>query len=231
MSRVLRRSCVCNSLAHCCAPQRCWLVHQAFNDSCRLLHCCRPATASGTTRRRRGATPLVSAAAAAAAAAAASAALAAEWQLRVRFFSYPAVFLLPPLCSGTRAELLTQASRQAMTDLVHEIFAGLEAIPEPQLSPYASLAHGTPRLQASATTLIKTLRARCMVSCKTRAPGAWLVHGCLTRRTAAADKACTAYLNPMHDTALAKSRSGRCGVPKSLCCLPCRCLQVTSRFQ
>eukprot|EP00887_Chlorella_sp_A99_P008000 scaffold12.g8000.t1 len=47
------------------------------------------------------------------------------------------------------SELLTQASRQAMADMVQEIFAGLEAIPEPDMSPYASLLHGTPRLQVS----------------------------------------------------------------------------------
>ena len=54
-----------------------------------------------------------------------------------------------PLPLLPAAELLTLASRQAMADMVHDIFSGLEAIPEPVISPYASLAHGTPRLQVS----------------------------------------------------------------------------------
>lgn len=42
-----------------------------------------------------------------------------------------------------------QASRQAMAEMVHEIFSRLDAIPEPPASPFAQAASAVPRLQVS----------------------------------------------------------------------------------
>lgn len=55
---------------------------------------------------------------------------------------------LLPLPSVT--ELLTQASRQAMGEMVHQIFSRLDVIPEPLDSPFAPAAStAVPRLQVS----------------------------------------------------------------------------------
>lgn len=42
-----------------------------------------------------------------------------------------------------------QASRQAMAEMVHEIFSRLDVIPEPPASPFAQAASAVPRLQVS----------------------------------------------------------------------------------
>ncbi|KAL4436787.1 hypothetical protein ABPG75_003926 [Micractinium tetrahymenae] len=47
------------------------------------------------------------------------------------------------------SELLMQASRQAMAEMVHEIFSRLDVIPEPLDSPFAPAASTVPRLQVS----------------------------------------------------------------------------------
>lgn len=47
------------------------------------------------------------------------------------------------------SELLMQASRQAMAEMVHEIFSRLDVIPEPPASPFAQAASAVPRLQVS----------------------------------------------------------------------------------
>lgn len=55
------------------------------------------------------------------------------------------------MCAVLVAEVLTQASRQAMAEMVHHIFARLESIAEPLDSPFAgtTAAHTTSRLHVS----------------------------------------------------------------------------------